>query len=97
MTITSNEITITVTAPPAVASTISLFPSSTSVETGVTDTLTAIVHDQYGNPMSGVSVSFLDLTTNTTVGTATTDSSGSAVLPVSFTSTGTYNMEAQAA
>lgn len=95
MAVQSNSVTITVTAP-SVVTKITLTASSTSEDIDTPDTLIATVYDQNNNPMSGVSVTFVDSTTATTIGSDTTDANGEAQQSVEFTAGGTYTIYAQA-
>ncbi|MGC8699224.1 MAG: hypothetical protein ACP5RE_03515 [Candidatus Acidifodinimicrobium sp.] len=87
--------------PPSSCSvaTLQLSASPTTTEPGGTVAFTAIATDTNGNPVSGASVTLVEVTTNTSSTPATTDSSGTADFSVTFpsdTQTGNYVFEAEA-
>ncbi len=79
--------------------TIQLSASPTTVSPGGTVTFTAVATDANGNPVNGVSITLLEVTTNTSSSPATTDSTGTADFSVTFpadTEQGSYVFEAEA-
>jgi hypothetical protein len=95
MTIQSNSVTITVTAPTPVLSSIKLTASVTNITTGEAVTFTATAYDQNGNPMSGISLTLVDTTTGTNIPMGTTDSSGVVSVSAGFNQSGTYVLYAE--
>lgn len=77
-----------------VAATISLSASSTTIEVGQSDTITATITDINGQPIQGVTVTFSD--SSGTLGSAETDSSGNASISLTFNEAGTYTITASA-
>ena len=96
-TVTSNEITINLTAAGTyyVELTIDGQASSVTLTEDVSYTATVTVTNSVYGPIQGATVTLTDTTTNTSQ-TATTNSQGVATFTISFTSTGTYNFVATA-
>jgi len=89
-TITSNQVTVTVTQPPVSA--VKLSASPTSITGSGTVTFTATVTGTAGGtsiPLSGISVSFYNNNGSNLQGTATTNSSGVATFSYTYNNVAT--------
>lgn len=80
------------TTPVPTTLTISAQTTTPAIDTN--DTITTVLTDQNGNPLSGYTVTLLEDTTSTE-GTATTDSTGTATFSVYFPNAGTYYLVAE--
>lgn len=78
-----------------VLTTITLSPSSDTIQAGGSVTFTATALDQNGNPMSGVSLTLFDQSTSASVSLGSTNSSGVASATVVFPSAGTFVLYAE--
>lgn len=86
--------TFTVTTLSLDNTTTTLQINPTSITTGQSATLTATVVDQNNVPVTSGTVTFFNLTTNATVGSATLDSSGQASFVSASWPAGTFDLEA---
>lgn len=86
----------TPSSTPSPLSSIKLYASATSASAGATITFTAVAYNSDGKAMQGVSISLVETNTNQTVGSGTTNSSGSYQKTVTFSDAGTYSFIAEA-
>lgn len=80
-------------ASQAQIATITLSASPTTADVGQKVAFTAAAVDANGAPVSGAQITFVELS-GSTIGTATTDSTGTAVLDYTFSNAGTYTIVA---
>lgn len=90
----STPATFTVTTITVDNTTTTLQINPASITTGQSATLTATVVDQSNIPVTSGTVTFFNLTTNATVGTATLDSNGQASFVSASWPAGTFDLEA---
>jgi protocatechuate 3,4-dioxygenase beta subunit len=94
--VNENGIVVWTYAPPRTLTTVSISASSTSVQAGGSDTITATADDQYGRPLAGAVLYLWQAYDNggaVQVGASqTTGSNGQAVFDVSFVDAGSYSI-----
>jgi len=93
-TVTSNIVTITVSLPPPVVTTINLVANVTEIFVGEYIRFAATVYDQYGNVMPNVLVGLY--INDSLVKSKYTDSNGKAIFDIKFNNTGHFNVYAMA-
>jgi hypothetical protein len=97
-TVTSQQATLTVNPPTPVLSSVSITPTSATIDAGQTQQYTAQALDQFGQPIGGVTITFSS--SNTAVATvdsvSATTSTGSATATVTAHINGSSNITATA-